>query len=523
MVNKNTRLSILLGFAFVVICFLPIIKSGLYSDDLANFQLSVNDDHVSVLQRAIPSINSTKATGRYTPLSFIWMAFVFKYFITILNYKILVFTMNLLAVIVFITYLSALKLKINQGIWLLCFGSVVQFRIWYHDAYTSFNGMYQLLAIFVFVTLIFYGHYLIKRKAWLLTVSTFFFICSVLTSEVGLVALLLVPVTALMLKIPFRKWISSSLLYILIAFIYLGYTAWLRNNVLEKDMYIGLKASYDLPAMLELLGEQMFASLPLSNLYDQEAIPIRVFHELVDIKNLLSVFALFLIGYFILRNNRAHEPIQSKNFDPGYILFSLALMIFPAIFILPSAKYQDEVGLGIGYLPVFIQNFGSATLFACLFEYCFENRKLAVRWGSDIIFGFVLLSTSIAFLFNNSLINARSFKVSFPAQVLYNSIKGGILQDCKGNSTIVLGSDYYYQSPQTYSYLFTNFTGKYFKVYDEGTDFMVTDSSDCYFLNCPPGKKVIVSLFKMNCAQNEEKVLIKKVEVDCDIDIINED
>ena len=57
---------------------------------------------------------------------------------------------NILAVIAFLFYLSSLKIKLNYGIWLVCFGAVTQFRISYHDAFTSLNGMYQLLAIFIF-------------------------------------------------------------------------------------------------------------------------------------------------------------------------------------------------------------------------------------------------------------------------------------------------------------------------------------------------------------------------------------
>ena len=164
--SRSKMFSTVLGFTFVVICFLPILKSGLYSDDLPNFQLRASvspENRQTVSQIAQQEINYWKSTGRYTPLSFYWMEFVYKVFITVASYKFLIFMINILAVIIFLIYLSLLKLNINYSIWLVCFGAVIQYRITYHDAYTSLNGMYQLLAIIVFASLIFYNYYCLIR------------------------------------------------------------------------------------------------------------------------------------------------------------------------------------------------------------------------------------------------------------------------------------------------------------------------------------------------------------------------
>ena len=259
--TKSKIISTLLGFTLVVICFLPILKSGLYSDDLHNFQLRACNQSQSFLQLAQSEIVYWKAAGRYTPLSFYWMEFVYKYFTSIASYKFLIFCINILAVGVFLIYLSKLKLHFNHGIWLVCFSAVIQFRITYHDAYTSLNGMYQLLAILVFSSLIFYTTYLTHRKLWMLAMSVLFFISGILFSEVGLLVLLLIPVSAIIYSISFKDFLKTYTPFVCMAFIYLGYTAWLRMHVSPTLVYSGLSTNINLGTMLTLMFKHLFLSL----------------------------------------------------------------------------------------------------------------------------------------------------------------------------------------------------------------------------------------------------------------------
>ncbi len=525
-ISKNSYLPIWIGFIYVVICFLPILKSGLYSDDLPNFQFKTYQPKVkneNAIQLALPAIETWKSAGRFTPVSFFWMEFVFKNVSTIKNYKLMIFILNIMTVIIFLIYLRALRVKINYGIWLICFGSVIQYRIEFHDAYTSLNGMYQVLAIFIFASLILHCYYLIKRKMWLLILSAICFVISMLISEVGLLAFFLVPFSAIILKIPFRKFWRSFNLYLILFMSYLAYVFWLRYHVQDKDVYIGLKAGFDLWAMGELLVKQLYATLPLTNLQDKSAIPIVLFHQFTDLKNLLGVIAMFLLGYLAFRSYQLQPKKEEKYFNFAHLFLFGAILVFPALFILPSLKYQQEVRWGVGYLPVYIQNFGTATLFTCLFEYGFHNLKRSGSVYSTVFFIFIVFSTSINFLFNHALINTTSYKISFPAQVLYDSVKEGILKNCDDGSTIILGNDFYYKSPESYHLLFKEITGKDFKVVDAGTNFTMSDSSLCYYLDCKPGKKVVVSLYRLKGSDNQTKVLNKKFERDCNIDVIKED
>ncbi len=515
---KSKLFSTTMGFILVVICFLPILKSGLYSDDLHNFQLRAASPKLqeeSVYALAEPEIALWKNYGRYTPLSFYWMEFVYKYFTTIADYKCFVFLINILAVIIFLVYLSQLKLNINYSIWLVCFAAVVQYRITYHDAYTSLNGIYQLLAITVFAALIFYHYYLLKGALWLLLLSVLLFICSIFISEIGLLVLLLIPISAIIFKVPIKKLSIIFLPFFIITIAYLIYIAWLRMHVNQKDVYFGLTANYDLGAMVNLLVKQILASFPLTNLYHKRAIPNILIHQLTYPQNIISILAIVTIAFFAYRKYSEQKISQTLSFN--YLLVSVSLIIFPALFILPSLKYQTEVQWGVGYLPVYFQNFGSATLLAFLFQYGINNYRNAVKKMGTYIYIFIVTVTCITFLFNNALINACSYNTSFPAEIFYEKIKEGALKNCKNGSTIILGHDFFWKSPELYQKIFKDLTGKDFTIIDNDVKLDNNDSIDVFYLDCKMGDKVIVSLYKLN---PNNKELIIQTETNCDIELI---
>jgi hypothetical protein len=498
----------------------------LYSDDLHNFQVRASDpqeQQKSILQLASPEISQWKNTGRYTPLSFLWMELVFKHFTTVASYKLLVLFLNMLAVGIFLVYLSQLCPGMHYTSWLIGFGGVIQYRITYHDAYTSLNGMYQLLAMIVFATLIAYHYYMLHGKPLFLLLSVLCFLSGILISEVGLLVILLIPVSALIIKIPFRKFMLSVLPYIFVGIVYLGYIAWLRAHMQEKDVYIGLVTRYDFHAMVTLFGKQTFASFPLTNLYHKRAIPKILLHQFTDPVNVLSILVIVGIAYIIFRKQAGGESHAGYTSPAAYLYIAAALVVFPALFILPSVKYQSEVQWGVGYLPVYFQNFGAATFFTWLFRYCALSYKKAVRRFSVFVYIFLVLCTCIAFLFNNALIKASSYNSSFPARVFYETIRSGMLKDCKAGSTIILGHNFFWRAPELYQEIFKNTTGKNFRVIESDVEAPIPDSTDCYFLDCHPGSTVTVSLYRVDKRNENEKVLIRQEQADCPIRVTEDE
>ncbi len=369
--NKQKKFFTILGFCLIMVCLFPVLKSGLYSDDLHNFQLKNNPTvrQQSIIDLSRPLIDFWKSSGRYTPISAILTELVFRCFNTLETYKLFVFIMNLLAIAVFLLYLSSLNLGINTPIWLLCFGAVIQLRVTFHDAFSSINGMYQVLSVLLFLSLLFYCMFLKRQKNKFLILSVFLFATALLLSEVGMTVLILMPVSALILKTPRKLFFKSYLPALLIAAIYLGYVGWLRVYKFNPAFsYQGLEMRLDLQSMWTLLKKQLYASLPLSNLDGQYKIPRILSFQLANPVNLFAIIAIIIIAVIILHGFHRNKPIYDSRLFFSILLFSLVMMITPAIFILPSVKYQNQVFWGSAYLPVYLQNFGSATLLACLFQ-----------------------------------------------------------------------------------------------------------------------------------------------------------
>ena len=285
----------------------------------------------------------------------------------------------------------------------------------------------------------------------------------------------------------------------------------------EKDVYIGLTANYDWQAMANLLFKQVYASFPLTNLNNKWGIPVILLHQLTYVKNIIGFTTLIVIACFIYRRYSGQGQNRTQDSAYRYLLVSLSLIIFPALFILPSLKYQIEVEWGIGYLPVYFQNFGTATFFVFLFQYCFSSYRKIIQRCPPYLFIFIVSSTCITFLFNNALINAWSYNDSYPARVFYDAIKNGALKNCKNGSTIILGRNFFWKAPELYQKIFKNITGKDFTVYDFDVKGPIDASSDCFYLDCYTGEKVVVSLYEFDKLFRSRKVLIMRSETDCDI------
>ena len=276
--------------------------------------------------------------------------------------------------------------------------------------------------MFVFLSLTLYNYYLVNKKIRLLFLSNIFFVVSILTSEVGLIVLLLTPVCAFMQQVSFKKIITSSLFYVLTACSYLSYTFWLRSHVDKHEAYVGLTTNINFHAMRDLFYKQIFASFPMSNIFGKRGLPNIFLHQLTDVKNLIGI-VLILIFSIVVYIKYANKNSKTVNIFPyRFLLLSLGLIAFPAIFILPSVKYQSEVQWGVGYLPVYFQNFGSATFLYILIQWTLDNHRRFFKYVSAFLFSVAVSGICVAFLFNNALIKASSFNKSFPATVFYNKI-----------------------------------------------------------------------------------------------------
>ncbi len=513
----------LLAVALLLICLLPILRTGYLSDDVMNYQFRDSNTAAqskSTIELCIPYVKEWMLSGRFTPVVFWWNEFTFRYFTPLVVYKAFMVFMNLLAIGVFIWYLRSAGFKINRAIWLIFLCSLIQFRLQYHDAYTSLNGMYQLIALLVFGGLGLCHLYVTKRKLLYLIGSLVCYTTVLLVTELGALLLLLLPISLWAFKTPIRTIVKTVVWFLPVTLVYGGYIVYLKKHIpADHNAYTGLVANLQPEAMFRVAVAQIGSVLPLTNLTGRNAIPLVLLSRLNNPVNVLALAFIVVLAaavyYFYNKEQQKESP--THNYRP--YLLAMAIAILPAMFLTPSVKYQEEIKFGAGYLPVFLQNFGMATLLTLVFHGIASKVKL--RPLAVALYSFLSAAIGVNYLFNAALIDHRQYTFAAPMQFCYDSIKGGIAKSCPDNSIIITGSNFFWRISWQFQTVFNNVYGRPIHIIDE--EFykpgMETDTppENWYFLEVQPGPTISVALYKFDNATGQKGELVEIRKTTCGV------
>lgn len=501
---SKDRLLLLLSFVLFLLALVPVLFTGLYSDDAMNFFLRdvAGGQQRSVWALSLPFIKYWMGLGRFTPLNLVWLEFAFKYFTTVTGYKLFVYVMNVLAAGMFMLYLRQLNTGIKSALWLFFFCALIQFRIQYHDAFTSLNGLYQALAILIFLTAWLYARYAKTGNIYWLVPALVIAAVTILFGEIGLLVMVLLPLTGLVLRVSVKRIVISMVPFVALTLVYLAYVAYLRSQVDPANSYAGLSSNVSPAAMSALIIRQVFAALPLSNLYNQANIPTLLAHQLTLMPiALLAIGLLAAGGLFIVRQAKTPTDESGRPFNWWLLALWLAIIIMPAVIMSPSVKYQREVRMGLGYLPVFIQSMGTAALLAYLFTRLWQHTRWKVV--GIALLGFALCSTLLSLLFNNALLRVQNVVMAYPAMDLHQAAKQNLLSDCQNGSAIVISHAPLWKAGWLYRDIFGRITGKDFMVYDAG-DWQELGAANswpaCYRIDCLADSVFSLRLYSFDCS-----------------------
>ena len=496
---------LLLSILLPLVYLLPVITSPLSSDDLHNFELRVSskgNSNQNIFDLANGAITYYRDCGRYTPFAEYSKEFAFKVFKTILAYKIYLYFLNLLALAAFALLLYSAGQKRLIPFFLAMYGTVVQFRIQFHDPFTSLHGMYLWLGVCIFLSTALLIMYMQEQNYFLFALSLIFFGLSLLTSEVGLILLPVLFICSFFSNATKKSKILSAVPFLLCWLGYVIYVLHIRTSV--KQIYEGVQTNFDTAAMLDVLAKQLFSTLPLSNLYQQVAIPEILIVQLKSPLNVGAILSIIFLSVGITALQIRNRKESDFKLSLPLIALGIALAILPACLIMQSVKYQQSLHYGFGYLPVFIQNFGTATLLACLFAFVISrSRKLILP---VILMVSVCIVSASSFLFNKAISKTRAYEQSLPLQAQWESVQRGLLSSCESGSTIFLSHDYIYKAPFIYHDVFMNLTGKEFTVYDiEEWKIETADSgkSACYVFDCVKGDTIYTRLYALECSNGK--------------------
>jgi hypothetical protein len=515
---KRTYVITLLLIVYYLVSFYPIINSGFYSDDIFFVQGTKGNtlyDNISLLELVERDTKEWIKNARFAPLFYLVLRSLFYFFNDAFSYKIALIVLNMLVAFSFAAFLYLLqKNKKIVLLTLLLLPAFFQYRVMYHDAYTTFNGLYQGIAILNFAALSFYILYLKRSKIYFLAASLFFLVAGFCYSEMTLVFIPMYLFVTLWVNENLKSTLFNSVKKIApiatVTALYFLLVIFMRlNKPKDHYQYEGLKASFKISAMARVLHAQVFSVIPMSYInYEinfMRTVPkdmLKQMKEHASIIVLVFLLVLYLI-FFIKYNKIQNESSYYSN--QLFLWIGLLLLLLPAVLIMPSEKYQNFSRPGNGYIPIYLQNMGGAMLFAILIHSLLNAASTIKRYigkGFVALFLFIVLITAAN---NMRLVAHQNYRVYYPSLALENALNDGLMNNVEEGDTIWLTNNFHWGATDYYKYFFFEKTKKKLVVVNSinENDFS-NRSQNIYQLSFPESYPNVVSLKKVTSLNNGE-------------------
>jgi hypothetical protein len=465
-------ISIVFLLVFVFICFFlsPMLESQLYNDDLVYSAITkgfyrANGDP-SLVSNITDHVKKGVVHGRFLILGTILHKTTFYFLNNVTLYKIYILLLVLINIILFAFFL---KMYIKDNVILLTLLFMLpmffQFRPSYHDPFLAYHGLQQHLFSLLLISNIFLAHYLENNKKLHLVSSVIFYFFTLMLYEIA------IPMVVISLFFIYNRYgfskrtIKIALPFLLLVFLICGYMFYLQSFVIDKaTQYVGLKISINFLAIIKTYAIQLFSVMPLSFslFYTRSPSLLEIFKNINIIYFItISIFFIIVTSAIIPKLNRS-----SFTYNPKLIIIGLLLFLLPGIPIAVSYKYQQELRVGLGYLPVYLQYFGLVLIFGqvvFLFMSYARRSSNALIHGYPLVFAIIYLIVVSTFFSNLTSIKQAN-KFSYPINVLRIALAENILSEAD-EDTILLLENKYLKKTGHYKYLFYEYLGRFISVY----------------------------------------------------------
>jgi hypothetical protein len=287
--------------------------------------------------------------GRFYPGLILEKYVVFDLFTNLLAYKLFLTAATLAALEMFRRCVQAYTTPAFAA--LCALSAAALFLIHgYQDAIIAYNAMPQVIAIALFGSLIAFRAALAGRGRSMGVASITLYALAALTYEDAYVFCAIYPLLARPLTGSWRAAFRVSAPYVGIAAALAVFELVLHGRArLPADALYAVNA--DPVSFLKTAFYQVTAALPFAYWLADPLRSIPIFA--------IDVFVGFaVIGWFALRATERSSPKRLP------LWTGVLAAVVPAIPVAVLVKYQHELRLGIGYLPVFLQTFGVALLLA---------------------------------------------------------------------------------------------------------------------------------------------------------------
>jgi len=451
-ISNNKYLPYLVIAVYVFLSLSPMLTSGYYSDDLMNSEIKgqIGLQHSTLIKYIYTAINQWIKLGRFFPIGLIVTYTVAYFSYNLIFYKLFLVMLVLTNVILLGILMSKICKDRNVSfLAMLLLPILFQFRL-YHDPITSFDGMLQVFMFFMLASLIFFTYYIDNGRTINITASVLLYSLTLFMYEISIPLILLFVSMVLTSdkNIRGRKSLRILAPHILSALISFGIMLFFRQ--IKPPMtagYSGIKINFDATKIISTFAIQTFSSMPLSY-YLCDPSHLFQYAKGTFLQNIqfcdLSTLLLFLAGYW-----RATHKVTNNNKTNIFFFFGVILTLSPAILIALSAKYQEELissGLGMGYLPVYIQYFGIALTITGLIQTLIRKTSatkicLILRLVSSAVISALLLLN----IQNNRLVVDKSnIDLHYRRAALVKALKENILSNVPDDSRLIISDKYSY-------------------------------------------------------------------------------
>tara|TARA_S200000501_G_scaffold378296_1_gene440240 strand:+ start:917 stop:2719 length:1803 start_codon:yes stop_codon:yes gene_type:complete len=438
LIDYKDNLNVYLIFFLSFISLASLFKSGFFSDDAYQSQIHglFIERGTNLFTHTYAEIKGWISQGRIFPLTNLSFTFFYFLYDNILIYKFINIATISLCLVFFYKFLySYLKDSNLAFVTSLIALSSFQFRLW-HDPIQGFHILLPLTTLFFLLSICYFQKYLEFEDQRDLKISFTFFVIMILHYEVTYSLIFIYPILYYSYKKNIFNIFSTlkNYIYFFGSLILLTIGIRINNFFSDKNVYSSLDLGNPLGTLKAFLI-QYSSALPLSYVYRTKEKLIKNFTEIYDVIFLLFVFyLLFVFTKKIIKSN--------LNFDlKNLFLVSLIISGGPAL-ISAVTGHKNEllaIGYGFGYLPVFIQYFGTSILFIIIFIILIKVIKVELfKRILCIIFSLGLtLTLYINILSNRYVVEEANKTYKYPRTLLESSLKKGLFDNLIDDTVII--------------------------------------------------------------------------------------
>ena len=307
-----------------------------------------------------------------------------------------------------------------------------QFRYW-HDPFLAFASI-PLACLLLFVSLHLLIRYLETDRKSYYSYFVLIFLISLLSYELSYIS----PLFYFLISYLKNKSLKQSVLLIVIPITLIVFHMIIKTSFSSpSEYYPGVILSLDLSGVAEAFYIQIISTIPFTWKLAEGFSNLSLLK--VGTLDLIApaIFSGLLVS--LLTSLISGEKNINEYRTKFLITFSFLLIVIPALVVAISGHQSELVkaGIGYGYLPVFFQYFGLATLILLIIRKITPSLILS----TSIWFAFFVI-ISFTRLENYHVVKESNIVYKYPRDLLGSSIKQGLLNGVTEDDLIIIHSKY---------------------------------------------------------------------------------